>query len=301
MRPIFALALNTYREVVRQRLFILVLAITAAVLVILLLFPYFTTDIGATTDASVSASETSMFKDLALNTAALALLFLVALTASSTIAEELESRTALAILAKPVARWQFLLGKYLGIVAALAVAAALLAAMLALATYLRTYVDAPLNQRQAAFGLALSEPAREFQALMRNQALTVLPGALLIFCQGALLAAVALVLSSRFSRVLAVLVTVALYLVGHLAEFITAAVASSAAPLRRGVHWSLALLPRLDLTDLSGKIAHSVLIPGQSDLAAVWLYAAQVSLYTLLYAALILLLGLLLFGRREIR
>ncbi len=33
MRPIFALALNTYREVVRQRLFLLVLAITAAVLV----------------------------------------------------------------------------------------------------------------------------------------------------------------------------------------------------------------------------------------------------------------------------
>jgi ABC-type transport system involved in multi-copper enzyme maturation permease subunit len=48
-------------------------------------------------------------------------LFAAALSASAAVAHEIRSGTALAVMAKPVSRWQFLIGKYLGLAGALAV------------------------------------------------------------------------------------------------------------------------------------------------------------------------------------
>jgi ABC-type transport system involved in multi-copper enzyme maturation permease subunit len=291
MRAILAITFNTYREVVRQRLFLLVLVLAAAALGVMLIMPYFLS----------GHEETEMYKDLALHTLALALVFLVALTASSTVAEEMESRTAMAILAKPVARWQFLVGKYLGIVVALALASAVLAVMLFIVTYLRVYYDALPQDRHLAFTLSQSEPAREFQALMWNQALTTLPGCVMVFYQGVVLAAVAVVLSSRFSRVLAVIVTFGLFLVGHLAEFLVASV-SSLPDLARNVYtWLANLVPFLETFNITSKLSHSVLVPGHSDTLAVWTYTGLAGLYAAGYAAFVLLLGIALFGRREIK
>ena len=103
MGAVSVIMLNTFREVVRQRMFLLVLCLTAAALAIMLVTPFFT-----------QREDTQMYKDLSLSTAALAMVFLVALTASSTMAEEFDAKTAMTVLSKPVPRWQFLVGKYLG-------------------------------------------------------------------------------------------------------------------------------------------------------------------------------------------
>ena len=289
MRPILAITVNTFREVVRQRLFLLILVLTVAATAIMLIFPFFT-----------FREDTEMFKDLALSTATLAMVFLVALTASSAVAEELESRTATTVLTKPVARWQFLLGKYLGVLMALAAAMAVLAAVLFVATYMRVYLDAMPREKRLAFTFSQSEPARRFQGKMLNHALAMFPGCVLILSQGAVLAAVAVVLSSRFSRVLAAIVTFGLFLVGHLLEFVQLAVRQSSVAVRALTGWALGLLPLLETFNITGRLSHSELDPAKPEFAAVWSYTGLAGLYALGYAVFVLLLGVVLLSRREI-
>lgn len=289
MAAICVIMMNTFREVVRQRLFLLILCLTVAAMAVMLMFPFFT-----------FREDTAMFKDLTLATVALAMVFLVALTASSAVAEELDSKTATTVLVKPVARWQFLVGKYAGVLLALLAAMAILAVAMFIAVYLRVYFDALPRERQMAWTFSESQPAREFQALMLHHALAMFPGAAMIFFQGAVLAAVAVVLSSRFSRVLAVIVTFGLFLVGHLAEFIRLAVVQSSDAVRTPVTWLTALLPFLESFNITRKLAHAPLDPSTAEFAQVWSYTGLAGIYALGYATFVLLIGALLLRRREI-
>jgi len=223
----------------------------------------------------------------------------VALTASSAMAEEIESRTAMTVLAKPVARWQFLLGKYLGVVLALGVATAVLAALLFLTTYIRVYLDAWPRDRVLAFTFSESQPAREFQAKMLNNALATVPGSVMIFYQGTVLAAVAVVLSSRFSRVLAVIVTFGLFLAGHLSEFVETAVRHSTDLTRSVATWTIHLAPFLETFNLTSRLSHAAPDAGSETFAALWTYTGLAGLYALAYAVFVLLLGAALIRGRE--
>jgi ABC-type transport system involved in multi-copper enzyme maturation permease subunit len=289
MRVILLIALNTFREVVRQRLFLLILGLTVAAVAVMLVFPFFT-----------FREDTAMFKDLSLSTAMLAMVFLVALTASSAVAEELDSKTATTVLVKPVPRWQFLLGKYVGVLLALAAATAVLAVVLFVTVYIRVYLDALPRERQLAFAFSQSVPAREFQNRMLNHALSMFPGSAMIFLQSGVLAAVAVVLSSRFSRVLAAIVTFGLFLAGHLLEFVHLAVRHSPGAVRTLVEWLVGLLPMLETFNITGRLSHAALDPSSAEFAEVWAYTALAAIYAAGYAALILLVGILLLRRREI-
>ncbi|NIA21575.1 MAG: hypothetical protein GWP05_06340 [Anaerolineaceae bacterium] len=288
MGAVSVIMLNTFREVIRQRMFLLVICLTAAALAIMLVVPFFT-----------FREETQMYKDLSLSTAALTMVFLVALTASSTMAEEFDAKTAMTVLSKPVPRWQFLLGKYLGVVLALLAATLVLALLLFVAVYLRVYLDAMPRERRLAFTFSQSQPAQEFQAKMLGHGLAMFPGAAMIFYQGCVLAAVAVVLASRYSRVLAVVATFGLFLVGHLLEFVTIATRHSSDTVRSLAAWAVNLLPFLETFNITGRLSHTSLDPARPEFAQAWTYTGLAGLYAVAYAAFILILGTLLLRRRE--
>jgi len=289
MGVLLAITMNTFREVVRQRLFLLILSLTVVGVAVMLAFPFFTI-----------REETPMFKDLSVATVSLAMVFLVALTASSAVAEELDSKTVTTVLVKPVARWQFLLGKYAGVLLSLLVAMAVLSVVMFITTYLRVYIDALPRDRQLAFTFSESQPAREFQALMLHHGLAMFPAAVMVFFQGAVLAAAAVVLSSRFSRVLAVLVTFGLFFVGHLADFIPLAVEQSPDAVRVAVGWLTGVLPFLETFNIAGVVVHLPLDPSSPVFGEVWAYVGLAGLYALGYATFVLLIGVLLLREREI-
>src|SRR5258708_13146156 len=56
-----------------------------------------------------------MYKDTGLTTISFFCMLLALLTASSTVAEEIEGKTAITLLSKPINRRQFIIGKFLGI------------------------------------------------------------------------------------------------------------------------------------------------------------------------------------------
>ncbi len=110
MRQFLTIATNAFMELIRQPVFLLLM--TASVLFeIFLAVPYY----------FAFGDEPKLIKNSALAVMLLSGLLGAVLSASSSLAREIRSGTALAVLSKPVGRAQFLLAKYAGLVAALTV------------------------------------------------------------------------------------------------------------------------------------------------------------------------------------
>lgn len=122
MNRIWAIAKNTFTEVVRMPAYAIVLAAALALIALAPSFTMFTL-----------SENTKLVKEMGLATVQLAGLLIAALSASASVSREIESRTATTVLSKPVGRIEFILGKYLGLVLALGVAFCLLTITLLLA------------------------------------------------------------------------------------------------------------------------------------------------------------------------
>ena len=110
MRQFFTIAANAFMELIRQPVFLLLM--TGSVLFeIFLAVPYY----------FAFGDEPKLVKNSALAVMLLAGLFGAVLSASASLAREIRTGTALAVLSKPVGRAQFLLAKYAGLAAALTV------------------------------------------------------------------------------------------------------------------------------------------------------------------------------------
>src|SRR6478735_9033165 len=122
MRQFLTIATNAFMELVRQPVFLLLMT-TSVVFEIFLATPYY----------FAFGDEPKLVKNSTLATMLLAGLFGAVLSASNSVAREIRTGTALAVLSKPVGRAQFLLAKYAGLAGALAVLTYvnLLAALLA--------------------------------------------------------------------------------------------------------------------------------------------------------------------------
>jgi len=118
MRQISIIAINAFMELVRQPVFLLLFTLSPMLCVGLALFDYF--GFGGTSTGPVNF-DIKMVKDGALTVTLFSGLAAAVLCATSSISQEIETGTALAVLSKPVGRLHFLLGKYLGIIGALSV------------------------------------------------------------------------------------------------------------------------------------------------------------------------------------
>ena len=112
---------NAFRETVRQPVYCILLGAAAVVIALSPAFSMFTL-----------MESVKLVQDMGLSTILLAGLFLAVLSASTVVTEEIRGRTALMVIARPVGRGEFVLGKFLGLLLAQAVAAYLLSIILVL-------------------------------------------------------------------------------------------------------------------------------------------------------------------------
>jgi hypothetical protein len=110
MRQFITIATNTFMELVRQPIFLLLTTASAVFSVFLASIPYFG-----------FGDDPILVKQSVLAVMLLAGLLGAVLSASNTLAREIRTGTVLSVLAKPIGRAQFLLAKYAGLAAALAV------------------------------------------------------------------------------------------------------------------------------------------------------------------------------------
>jgi ABC-type transport system involved in multi-copper enzyme maturation permease subunit len=144
MRQFLTIAINAFMELVRQPVFLLLMTASASFIVFLAAVPYFG-----------FGDDPKLVKTSVLAVMLLTGLFGSVMSASASIAREIRSGTALAVLSKPVGRARFLLAKYAGLSAALALMTLvnLIAALLASRMAFDAYGDADM------FALAVFFPA----------------------------------------------------------------------------------------------------------------------------------------------
>ena len=110
---LLVIAKNTFTEAIRQPIYTILLGLAFLVI-------GFTPSLSGYT--MTHGEDTFMLMDQGLATVALATLLLAAFTATGVVSEEIERRTVLTVVSKPVARPVFILGKFLGVMAAIAIA-----------------------------------------------------------------------------------------------------------------------------------------------------------------------------------
>ncbi|MBI2926860.1 MAG: ABC-2 transporter permease [Verrucomicrobia bacterium] len=108
MRQFLTIASNAFMELVRQPVFLLLMTAVVVFDVFLASVPYFG-----------FGDDPKLVKDSVLAVMLVSGLFGAVLSASASVAHEIRSGTALAVLAKPIGRAQFILAKYLGVAGAL--------------------------------------------------------------------------------------------------------------------------------------------------------------------------------------
>src|SRR5271167_4880370 len=133
------IALATAKETIRQPAFFVMAIFAAALLMGTVVVPYFT-----------FGEDLKMYEDIGLTTISFFCMLLALLTASSTVAEEIEGKTAITLLSKPINRRQFIMGKFLGIELGVLVLNLLLGALFAGGLWYKYGYD----MRESAGGLA---------------------------------------------------------------------------------------------------------------------------------------------------
>ena len=107
----YALALNTLIETIRQPIYGVILLATALLMILNVSLAAFTME-----------DDNKLLLDLGLSTLLLSGLFLSAFSAAGVLNREIENKTVLAVISKPVGRPLFILGKFAGLLAALGLA-----------------------------------------------------------------------------------------------------------------------------------------------------------------------------------
>jgi ABC-type transport system involved in multi-copper enzyme maturation permease subunit len=291
---------HTFREAVVQPIYGLLLGLGAAILIIFGVLPFFTL-----------GEDTVMFMSVGLDVILLLVLIATLFATSKSIFDEIEDRTMLTLMSKPVARWEVLVGKYLGIVLSALLAVAALGAVLALAVYWRIPGDNLINTKTI--------DDRELQNLhgLRVLALAGLfPALIMVWLQISTLAAIGVALSTRFSLVVNLPVVIFLYIAGNLTRFLFPLTSSqgSVSPFQRqGVFIKAiaaavrAVLPYLEAFDLKARMIHNKIAvaqfvsdPGAIPLSAIWGYVALALVYAAAYTIFALSVGMWLFQTREL-
>lgn len=111
MKKLFTLAQNTFIETLRQPVYIIIII---AALLLLLVSPSLT--------MYTMSDDNKLLREMGLSTLFLTSLFIAIFSASGAVAEEIDNKTILTVLTKPILRPIFILAKFLGVSAAVAVA-----------------------------------------------------------------------------------------------------------------------------------------------------------------------------------
>ncbi len=253
MWSVTVIALNTFRENLRDKilynlLFFALLLIGASVL------------LGELT----IAEQKKVVTDMGLAAINLVGIMIAVFVGIGLVTKEIERRTVYTIMARPISRVQFVLGKYLGLIVTL-----LVNVLVMLAVFLFTLLmnHSPIH-------------------------LSLLQAVELIFVELLLVTALALFFSTFSSSTLSAIMTLAFYVIGHLTTDLKGIAEKTKSDALKTVMTGLYYLcPNLEMLNVKGQAA-----VGEAVSIS---YQATASLYGLLYTALLLAGACMVFRKRD--
>ena len=269
------IALATAKEAIRQPAFFVMAAFAGGLLLVTIWVSYFT-----------FGEDIKMYKDTGLTTISFFCMLLALLTASSTVADEIEGKTAITLLSKPINRRQFIIGKFLGIELGVLTLYILLGILFSAGVYYKYAYDL----REAAGGIA--ERAKQWEQVQQ-----ILPGLVLGFFEVTVLTSISVAISTRLPMLANLVVCILIFFLGHLSPVLVEAATAPNSQINELVGFMARLfawaLPSLEFFNAGPSISTGAVIP--------WMgYVLPAFGYCVLYSGAALLFAFLLFEDRDL-
>jgi ABC-type transport system involved in multi-copper enzyme maturation permease subunit len=269
---VMAVATTTAKEAMAQPLYLIVLLLGSTLLLITVFIPY-----------NTFGEDVKVLKDFNLSFVMILSIFVALWTASVGIAEEIEGRTALTVLSKPIGRPQFLLGKFVGVLLPVVLMFLILGTLFLVLVSFKVVYDA----RESA----LQEP--NWQNCYAEM-IGIVPGLLLAFMETVVMASISVAIATRLPMLANLLICFTIYVVGHLLPLLVLSnrVSDPYGIIQFVGRFFALVLPVLDHFNIYGPIAGGAQVP------ATYLWAALG--YSVLYSTVAMLFALVLFEDRDV-
>lgn len=260
---VWAIALNTFREAVRNR----VLYVLALFAVALMAFSLVLGELSL-------HEEVRVIEDLGLAGISFVGVVIALFLGVNLLSKELDRKTVYFVIPKPLRRWEFLLGKYVGQVLTLFILLVLMVGILA--------------------GFVTAQGGVHGVAMIRAE--------ILVFAELMLLTAVAMLFSSFSSPYLSAMFTAAVWIIGRsrgeLVSFATGKKLEGT-PLGSALEIIADIVPDFHAFYISGAQLGGQVVSVHESFVG-WGYVLDAALYGLLYSAVCLVIAILLFARRDL-
>lgn len=283
--PAGIIARATRKEAIRQPVFLLLLGIAMLILVINTFLPFFS-----------MGDDVKMLKDCGLATILVCGLLLAVWTSSTSIADEIEGKTAMTLLSKPINRRQFIVGKYMGILQTVLLLLIPLAVCLILLIYYKVGYDARESSKEipalwdwiAVRGLQVPIPNAERWAAVAQ----IVSPIILIFLEAAVLTSVSVALATRLPMIVNMVACFAIFVVGHLTPVLVKTTLADLEFVKFMAQLIALVLPALENFNTSAVIATDSIVP--------WNYVGWCAVYCGVFSLAAILLAFILFEDRDL-
>jgi ABC-type transport system involved in multi-copper enzyme maturation permease subunit len=270
-----AVAWVTAKEALFQPLFVILALVGIFVLFIFLLIPY-----------NTLGEDIKLVITQGLTVVKLFAAFLAVWAASSTIADELDGKTALMTLAKPLSRAKFIIGKYAGVMIAVTLLFLILGTFFLNTVSYKVVYDARESSKDVPTAIECAE------AVYR-----ILPHMALAYLETVILAAIAIAVSTRLALLPNLTLVLMIYLLGNIAPVIVQASQEQNPIVVFVANMVSVVLPCLDHFNMETAVTAQ---NAMEEMAVPWEYVGLAFVYAALYCAAMLIVSLFLFEDRDL-
>jgi ABC-2 type transport system permease protein len=203
---VYAITINTITELTRLKVFYVLLVFALVLIGSSIFMAQFSFQ-----------QEFQILKDVSLGAISIFTSLLAIVATARLLPQDVEDRIVYTILAKPVPRFEYVLGKIAGVLLLLAISTLVMAAAFVLVLYMReqAIVHTALKQMPGASPDQIADALRVIRSSAFN--IDLFPGIVIIYLKACLLAALTLFVSTfATSNIFTIVVMVFIYFIGHL-------------------------------------------------------------------------------------
>jgi len=203
---LFAITTNTLTELTRLKVFYVLLVFALLLIGSSIFMAQFSFQ-----------QEFQILKDVSLGAMSIFTSLLAIVAAARLIPQDIEDRTIYTILAKPVPRLEYLLGKIAGVLLLLAISTLVMSTVFLAVLYAReqSVIQVTLRQMSGAPREQVEDALRSIRASALN--IDLFPGIIIIYLKACLLAALTLFVSTfATTNIFTIVVMAFIYFIGHL-------------------------------------------------------------------------------------
>jgi len=270
MPRLSAISLATSISELAQPMFLILVGIGIFLLLMFLFLPF-----------NTFGEDIKMLKNTGLQLVLVLCIIQAIWAAGTSVSEEIEGRTALTVLSKPINRIQFIIGKFLGIVWTVGLMFLILGTVFLFVVSYKVVFD----------GRAAAMNEVEWQDCYFEMT-RIVPGLALAFMETVVLTAISVAISTRLSMLANFSISFGIYVLGHLTPLIVQSSVADFEPVKFVGQLIATVIPVLEQFNIEAAVSGGTGVPLE--------YLGWALLYCMMYVTLAMLLALVLFEDRDV-